>query len=217
MQDLYEKFINYLEQENKDDALLFIHDLLKSNTITLDMLYDDFIRPALTEFSCKSDDEDYCIWKEHTRTSIIRTILESTYPYLIELKKNVKLNQKRIVVVCPSEEYHEVGALIITNYFTLSGFEAMFIGANTPKEDILKAVKALKPDFLALSVTNYYNLVVTKRITDSIKTDYPHVKIIVGGQAFLHSGALNSIQYDYHLNSKEDILKFGGSLYETSL
>lgn len=210
MEKMYQDFLHYLEYEQKDEALLFILGLLQDKKVTLFDVYDRFIRPSLTEFTCKSDDEDYCIWKEHTRTSIIRTILESTYPYLIELKKDVKPRNEKIVVVCPSEEYHEVGALIITNYFTLSGYDAMFIGANTPKDEILTAIKALRPDYLALSVTNYYNLVITKKITDEIKEKYPEVGIIVGGQAFLNSGALNTIKYDYHLNSKEDILKFGG-------
>ncbi|MGD9886488.1 MAG: cobalamin-dependent protein [Bacilli bacterium] len=55
------------------------------------------------------------------------------------------------------------------------------MGANTPKHDILSAVSVFKPDYVAISVTNYYNLVVTKQITKAIKEKDPSVKIIVGG------------------------------------
>lgn len=144
-------------------------------------------------------------------TSIVRTILESTYPYLIEIKKSVPKNNQKVVVVCPSEEFHEVGAIIVTNYFSLAGFDAQYIGANTPKNDILSAVKALKPDYLALSVTNYYNLVVTKQITEQVRGLFPNVKIIVGGNAFNKPGALVHLVYDYHLTHKEDIFKLGGN------
>ena len=102
--------------------------------------------------------------------------------------------------------------MIVTNHFLLSGFDAMFIGANTPKQDILAAVKSLKPDFLALSVTNYYNLVITKQITEQVKAAYPNVKIILGGLAFTKPGALSNIAYDYHLDTLEAIKTLGGDV-----
>jgi len=69
----------------------------------------------------------------------------------------------------------------------------------------------LSPDYLALSVTNYYNIVVAKQITDEIKAKYPHVKVIVGGQAFLQKGALEQVAHDYYLPDAERIASlFGG-------
>lgn len=210
MNPYYPKFLDLVNHENKDEAMLYVLDLLKEKKIELYDLYDFFLRPVLNEFVCNSEDEEICIWKEHVRTSIVRTILESTYPYLIEVKKTVKPNNQKVVVVCPSEEFHEVGAIIVTNYFTLAGFDAQYIGANTPKGDIVSAVKALKPDYLALSVTNYYNLVVTKQITEQVKGLFPNVKVILGGNAFSKPGALDYLVYDYHLKTKEDIFKLGG-------
>ncbi len=210
MNPYYPKFLDLVNHENKDEAMLYVLDLLKEKKIELYDLYDFFLRPVLNEFVCNSEDEEICIWKEHVRTSIVRTILESTYPYLIEVKKTVKPNNQKVVVVCPSEEFHEVGAIIVTNYFTLAGFDAQYIGANTPKGDIVSAVKALKPDYLALSVTNYYNLVVTKQITEQVKGLFPNVKVILGGNAFSKPGALDHLVYDYHLKTKEDIFKLGG-------
>ena len=209
MNPYYPKFLDLVNHENKDEAMLYVLDLLKEKKIELYDLYDFFLRPVLNEFVCNSEDEEICIWKEHVRTSIVRTILESTYPYLIEVKKTVKPNNQKVVVVCPSEEFHEVGAIIVTNYFTLAGFDAQYIGANTPKGDIVSAVKALKPDYLALSVTNYYNLVVTKQITEQVKGLFPYVKVILGGNAFSKPGALDHLVYDYHLKTKEDIFKSG--------
>ena len=209
MNPYYPKLLDLVNHENKDEAMLYVLDLLKEKKIELYDLYDFFLRPVLNEFVCNSEDEEICIWKEHVRTSIVRTILESTYPYLIEVKKTVKPNNQKVVVVCPSEEFHEVGAIIVTNYFTLAGFDAQYIGANTPKGDIVSAVKALKPDYLALSVTNYYNLVVTKQITEQVKGLFPNVKVILGGNAFSKPGALDHLVYDYHLKTKEDIFKLG--------
>lgn len=210
MNPYYPQFLELVNHENKDEAMLYVLSLLKDKKIALYDLYDFFLRPVLNEFVCSSEDEEICIWKEHVRTSIVRTILESTYPFLIEMKKSVPQNHQKVMVVCPSEEYHEVGAIIVTNYFTLAGFDAQYIGANTPKNDIISAVKALKPNFLALSVTNYYNLVITKQITEQVRGLFPDVKIIVGGSAFSKPGALDHLVYDYHLKTKEDIFQLGG-------
>lgn len=203
---LFTKFILILESENKDDAVEFILEAMQNQELSLEELYQDVLTPSLTEFSCNLDEQEICIWKEHTRTSIIRTILEATYPYVIKRKKLVKKANKKVVVLCPSEEYHEIGAIIVSNYFTLAGFDSMYIGANTPKNDIISAVKALNPDYIALSVTNYYNIVVTQRITAEIKKNYPNVQIIIGGQAFLQKGSTANIQYDYYFKSPDDIL-----------
>lgn len=201
----YNQFIKYLDSEEKDKAISYALKLIEENKISLEECYLDLLSASLTNFECLEEDEEICIWKEHTRTSIVRTILEATYPYVIKRKENVKDKKKSIVVVCPSEEYHEIGAIIVSHYFALAGYHSLYIGANTPKSEIISAVKSIQPDYIALSVTNYYNLVVTKKITEEIKANYPNVKIIVGGQAFFHPGALNQVKYDFHLTDFNQI------------
>jgi methanogenic corrinoid protein MtbC1 len=210
MNKYYEEFNRILSTENKDTAVNFALDLLKKKTVTLEVLYTELLAPALTYFACPVADKELCIWKEHTRTSIIRTILECTYPYVIERRKLVPQKPEKIVVVCPTEEYHEIGAIIVNHFFLLTGFNSQYIGANTPKTDILTAIRALAPDYLALSVTSSYNLVVGKQITDEIKVKYPSVKIIIGGQAFLQKGALDQVAHDYYLPDAQSIPKMFG-------
>ncbi|MFA7055764.1 MAG: cobalamin B12-binding domain-containing protein, partial [Acholeplasmataceae bacterium] len=115
---------------------------------------------------------------------------------------------KKIVVLTPSFEYHEIGAIMVSHYLRLEGFDAHYIGANTPKSEILSAIRAYLPDYVALSVTNPYNIVVTKQITDEIKKFFPEIKIIVGGLAFQHEGAKESINVDYVLQTLDDIKTF---------
>ena len=88
----YEIFLDLLEKENKGKALLFILDLLKKD-VDIVSVYEEYLIPSLSDFKCLLVDEEICIWKEHTRTSIIRTILEASYPYIIEQKR--KTNNKK--------------------------------------------------------------------------------------------------------------------------
>lgn len=202
---IYDTFIAYLDKEDKDQALLYVLDLLKQGE-TIQSVYENLLVPSLVYFECPAKDEELCIWYEHTRTSIIRTILEASYPFIIEHREK-KINQK-MMVVCPQEEFHEIGAIIANHYFSLVGFDSYYIGANTPSEDILLAIKALKPNYVALSVTNYYNLFVTKKLTQAIRSEFPNLKIIVGGRAFENPESLKQIEYDYKLKDYKEILAF---------
>lgn len=205
MKENYKLFINKLDNELKDDCVMFIMNLFEQGK-TIKEVYEEFLIPALAEYECDSKIEEICIWKEHARTSIIRTILESTYPYLIKQKK--KSIGKNVLVFCPQLEYHEIGAIIATNYLILEGFNAKYIGANTPSEQIISAVKILQPDFVALSITNYYNVVASKKLTERLKNKYPNVKIIIGGQATNNETALKQLNYDFIIRTYEDIVRF---------
>ena len=209
MSDTYFKeFIQFLKEENKEKAVDYAYQLLKNQKVTIEELYLYLLAPSLSHFDCDSEDADICIWKEHFRTSVIRTILEMSYVFILERIKDQKKNNQKIVVLTPAFEYHEIGAIINTHFFILSGFDASYIGANTPKTEIIQAIRAYHPDYVALSVTNPYNLVITKQTTDEIKRFFPEVKIILGGQAFQNQHALSTMTYDYILQSLDDLKAF---------
>ncbi|HPG43347.1 MAG TPA: cobalamin B12-binding domain-containing protein [Acholeplasmataceae bacterium] len=205
---LFNEFLSLLKQEDKPGAVNYALKLIKENKVTLEELYLHILAPSLIYFQCQEKDEDICIWKEHFRTSIIRTILESCYQYVLERTKDIKKNNIKIVVLTPAFEYHEIGAIMNTHFMMLEGFDAHYIGANTPKVEILSAIRAYHPDFIALSVTNPYNIVVTKQTTDEIKRFFPEVGIILGGQAFKEAQNIEHLTYDYILNSLDDLKQF---------
>lgn len=208
MEKQLKEFLVILDNENKDEAILFILDLLDKGNDIVDV-YEQLLIPSLREFNCDGQNESICIWKEHTRTSIIRTILEATYPYLIKTKKQKPIN-KFIVVACPQEEYHEIGAIIASHYFYLMGFKVKYIGANTPTYEIKSALDVMKPDYLALSITDDYNLIQVKKLLGSISDTHPEVKVILGGRAAkLHANHLN-LNYEAILNSFQEIKAFRG-------
>ncbi len=204
----YQVFLEYLKQENKEKSVLYALSLLDENKMSIEDLYKNILAPSLIYFECDVDDKEICIWKEHLRTSIIRTILESVYAYIVKRKIEDKKIDKKIVVLTPAFEYHEIGAIMVSHFMLLSGFDATYIGANTPKTEILSALRAYEPDYIALSVTNPYNIVVTQQICDEIKRFFPNIKIIIGGQAFDSQAALSSIRYDYLLKDFDAIKTF---------
>lgn len=186
MTDIKSVFDRYFEAEDKEGAVKFILEKLDSGELDVLKLYTDILTPALNFLECSVEDKNVCIWKEHVKTAITRTIVECCYPYILKKRDNAGVPHKgKAVVLCPPEEYHDLGARMAADMFTVCGYDTIYVGSNTPYNDFYNALHVIKPDVVAISVSNYYNIVVTKKIISDIKDkiDYP-VKVIVGGYAF---------------------------------
>ena len=187
MHQIYGEFLEYLDNEDKENCINLITSKLDKKELDIPTLYKEILEPSLNAFYCDAEEEKMCIWKEHIRTSIIRTIIEICYLYILKERKEkgVKLLNQTILIGCPAEEYHDTGAKMIADIFTLYGFNAIFVGANTPREEVRDAINLLKPKFIGISVTISYNLVEAEKTISLIKqhTEFDG-KIVVGGQAF---------------------------------
>lgn len=199
-----QKLIDLIHQENREEAVLLALAMLENKESNIVSLYEDILTHALYQIDCNEFDKE-CIWREHIKTAIVRTIIEVTYPFIIKEKEGKIPINKKVLVVCPSEEYHEIGAKIAHSFFTLHGFNSIFIGANTPIDVIKDAVNYLQPDYLAISVTNFYNVIKAKEIVAEIKTINKDIKVVAGGQAFNHQDALETINADIHITTYESI------------
>ena len=95
---------------------------------------------------------------------------------------------------------------MVVDLFTLLSFEATFVGANMPRLNIVAAVTDTEPDFIAISVSNYCNIVAAGKVIPSIReAGFTDVKVIVGGNAFLkNSDKYERIGADMVLQTFED-------------
>jgi methanogenic corrinoid protein MtbC1 len=205
---LYDEFIRLLELDDRMGAVRFILSRLDSGDLDIPTAYSALLAPSLNQMVC-DEDEDTCIWKEHIRSSLIRAIVESCYPYVLKQRERIRApaRNSRVLVVCPTEEYHELGARMVADFFSISGYDVTFIGANTPRRVILSAAKHLQPAWLAMSVTNYYNLFDAGQIIEAVRGELGgRIKIVVGGNAFRRNkGAATELGADFELHTFEDI------------
>lgn len=136
---------------------------------------------------------------ERSLSQLIRNILEE--------RRKSEITKGKVIVMCPEYEDHELGAKMVSDFFKLEGYDSTFIGARTPENTIIQAIKIIKPDFVCMSVTNYYNLVSVKKtiesIRENIKDDF---MFIVGGRAFdSNPEAYKVVGADSFLKSYDDI------------
>ncbi len=186
----YTEFRRLLDSEDKEGCVRYALSLLDSGGADIPSLYEDVLTPAAREQHCLGRERLLCIWEEHIRTSIIRTVLECCYPHLMEERRSRvgDGSRGRTIIVCPAEEYHELGARMTADFFTLCGFDVTFVGANTPQDEIVEAAGALQPEYIGVSVTSPYNLVAARRTLGHLREVRERsggtFAIVVGGQAF---------------------------------
>lgn len=206
----YAELMELLEREDRGRSIAFCQRLLADGTVDLPTLYTDFLAPSLNEMVCDAD-EDTCIWREHVRSSIIRSIIETCYPVVLK-ERDARFGPGsvgRVLVVCPVDELHELGARMVTDLFTLAGFDALFVGANTPIRVIESAVRTVKPTIVALSVTNYYHLFAAERAVAALRCidTGRRLRIVVGGRAFEgHPEAAKKVGADALVRGFDEIL-----------
>jgi methanogenic corrinoid protein MtbC1 len=215
---LLDKLIELIQKEDKAQAVKLCLDALESHELGVPVLYENVLAPALNRIIVTHSNEDEMIWREHVMSSIVRSIIETCYPYVIREREQMgKQTEESVLVVCPRQEEHDIGARMIADFYTIWGYKTTFVGANTPEKTVLNAIGYMKPRYIALSVSNYYNMFAAKRLIQSVRSRSGFdVSIIVGGHAFLdNQSAALTIGADYLLQSFEDIGKlrngeFGG-------
>lgn len=211
MQKTLEQFQKFLKAENKELAVKYIMEKLESKEIDVINLYCNILTPSLNQMECSPEEEKIAIYKEHVKTAIVRTILECSYPYVLLKREELGLAKKGVaIILCPPEEYHEIGARMAADFFAIAGYETVFTGSNTPYQDVYNALNIIRPKLIAISVTNYFNLVAAKRMISELKQILTlSTKIVVGGHAFQDDeNKYRIIGADYYVKSFDDILTF---------
>ena len=207
MKNLQETFKNYLLNREKFACVDLILKSVSSNEISIVDAYERILTPTLREISDSKHEQVISIWEEHYRSEVVRTVIECLYPIV---HKNVSQPyDKKAIVICPQEEYHELGARIVCDYLFLLEIEPYFIGANTPMQEIVALIDYLKPNLIAISISNFYSMISAQKLTENIRLNYgDSIKIVIGGYAVENTEeSLDKISADNIANDFEQLKK----------
>ena len=218
----YAEFISYLDREDKEKCAEFAISKLQDNLIDVVSLYNQILTPALYADFCRPEQHSICIWEEHVRTSIVRTIIECCFPFVIKErdKKTKSALKGKVIILCPPGELHEIGARMVSDFFTICGFNPVFVGANTPQDEIIDAINYVRPKYVAISITNHYNLIAAGKAIQRILDlrDSISFQVILGGQACRNNPEIcRQMNADMVLNTFEDIQRLATGKTDAAL
>ncbi len=207
---LYDEFYQAFENLEQEKCIDLVSNALKNQEITITDLYENVLRKSMSHLTDVETDINHKIWKEHIQSGIVRSVIEMAYPYVLSNRSSKSI--KRAAVICPDGEQHELGARMVSDYIRMMGFETFFVGRDTPRKELYDLINTLKLDLIAISVTNYYNISKAIQMVSFIESNFPSIKLIVGGKGFEMNPHLFDENSVHITHSYEDIKKVLGEL-----
>jgi methanogenic corrinoid protein MtbC1 len=129
--------------------------------------------------------------QEHVATSITQTVLGALWPHV----KAAERVGRSVVIAAVGPELHEIGPRMVSDFFELAGWDAHYMGANTPLSALAAEIEARRPDVIALSTTMAPHLTDLRMAIEALRrTDAGKgAKYLVGGRPFNVAPSLWSV------------------------
>ncbi|MEO8231799.1 MAG: cobalamin-dependent protein [Ignavibacteriota bacterium] len=198
-------FYNALVDGDKEKCESIVQLLLEEG-VGLKDIYTELFQKSLYRIGNLWDHNKLSVSEEHLSSQIIESLISRFAP-IGNHNKN-----KKVVVACIDKEFHEIGAKMVSNIFELAGWKTYYLGASVPAKEIIKYVKQIDPDEIALSWGLYLNLSRFLEVVDHLTRFFPVKKIIVGGQALAENSEnilkkYKNVKYIDSLNTLESYIK----------
>lgn len=201
--EVQKAFLTSLLRGEPRDSLDIAHKAVV-DTYTLKEFMLQVIQPSMYEIGFMWESGQISVAREHLASSVVSTVLSSLYA-TTELPAPEK---GRVLVAATSNEFHELGAWILSIMLEINGWHVSYLGANMPISDLVCFILETEPDILALSVALVFNLENAEEIIRQIKDQNKDIKIVLGGMACSQlSWACKEMRADYSVSSAEQGLK----------
>lgn len=171
-------FLNNLLSGNKAACSEIAREYLQINP-SIEDLYEHLFRTSLYEVGRLWETNQISVATEHMATAITEGLLNELYERMISKKRL----QKSVVLACVEHEMHQVGIKMVGDIFEKNGWESYFLGAGIPTFELIRFMEQVKPDLLAISLSVYFNYPNLLSMIANIRTRFPELTILLGGQA----------------------------------
>lgn len=169
-------FYNALVDGDKEKCISLVQSLLDDG-VDLKDIYVQLFQESLYRIGKLWDHNKMSIPEEHMATQIVELLISRFAPI------GDPKSEKKVVITCIDKEFHEIGAKMVSHVFELEGWKTYYLGASVPTKEIIKFVKQIDPEIIALSWSLYLNLGRFLEVVDHLTKFFPTKKILVGGQA----------------------------------
>ncbi len=180
----YEWYLAALLAGDRPQCTDLVSRLLEKE-IRTEVVYTQLFQRSLYRIGELWEHNRISVAVEHLATAITESLLATVYPRILAGRSP---GGRKAVISCSVNEYHQVGARMVADIMEGQGWDAWFLGANTPVEDLLRLIEEKKPDILGLSVSIYFNMAPLKKMIQVVRSHYAGLDILVGGQAFRWGG-----------------------------
>lgn len=120
--------------------------------------------------------------QEHYCTAATQLVMSQLYPHVFGGERN----GRTLVATCVSENLHEIGLRMVSDFLEMEGWDTYYLGANAPIDTVVRAVAERHADVLAISATLTYHVRTVAATIAAVRASEAcaGTKILVGGYPF---------------------------------
>ena len=148
--------------------------------VDLKEIYTGFFQRSLYDVGRLWEQNKITVSKEHVATALTETLITLLYPALFTRPRA----GRKAMIACGAEGTHRIGAKIVADYFELLGWDCEFLNEPLTFKHLAEKDDADFPDLLAHSLSLSFQIPLLEQELHLIKTHFPQLPMIVGGQAF---------------------------------
>lgn len=134
--------------------------------------------PALVEAGLRWERSDITVAGEHILSEAVRSWLSVHYRTL----PPPRLDAPSVLVACPEDERHDLGALSLALLLRLAGLRVAYLGADVPTTALVEAARTKSFEALCLCVTGVASLPVVRIALRALLSAGGGMRLYVGGQ-----------------------------------
>ena len=146
----------------------------------------DLVMPALSEVGRMWARGEVSIAEEHLATALVARVLGRSSGSAAPAAAPAG----RIVFACLAGEFHDLGIRFLADVARECGWDGESLGANVPREALVRFVSQRPPAALALSLSLAGHVPEAARTIAEIRAVAPETTVFVGGHAFREDPAL---------------------------
>lgn len=176
----YHEFYRMLLELNSDGARALAVSYCNENGI--EQTFDDMIAPAVNMAGKERAEKHISEENFQFILNFVREIIAELGNRFSETRPG---RRPRVLGVCPPDEVHNFGLLMVLELFRGAGSAVKFLGEGKSIEEACELTRLFSPEMVCLSCTVTECLPAAAELTSALRREFPHLTIIAGGLAAL--------------------------------
>jgi MerR family transcriptional regulator, light-induced transcriptional regulator len=175
------EYLDMLLRSQREGAGRLILDQVSGGVDVRD-IYLHVFQPAQVEIGRLWQMQRLSVAQEHYCTHATQQIMSQIHPHAMSAERS----GRRLVATSVGDELHEVGIRMVADFFEMAGWDAYYLGANTPANSVLQTLQQQPADVLAISATITFHVDAVAELIARVRAaaNGKSATILVGGYPF---------------------------------
>ena len=179
----YDQYFNNLIKGKRIPCAEVLESLI-STEFNVHNIYLDLFQKGLYQVGTMWEHNKISVATEHLATSITESLMNRVYDKI----PAVDSVGKTVIITSIENETHQIGGKMVADIFEMQGWEAIYLGADTPALELADFIEEIQPDLVGLSISVYFHMDTLVKTIELLNKKFKQLPIMIGGQAFQRGG-----------------------------